>query len=61
MTNEHVKGAISKAHRKVEEGLGTLTGNKKQQARGTVRQVQGAAQQGLGDVQAAVRRHKGKR
>ena len=61
MTDEHVKGALSKAQGKVEEGLGKLTGDKKQQARGKVRQVQGAAQQGLGDVQDALRRHKGKR
>ena len=34
MTDEHVKGAISKALGKVEEGLGKLTGDKKRQARG---------------------------
>jgi uncharacterized protein YjbJ (UPF0337 family) len=61
MTDEHVKGALSKAQGKVEEGLGKLTGDKKQQARGKVRQVKGAAQQGLGDVQDALRRHKGTR
>lgn len=55
MTNEHVKGAISKAQGKVEETLGRLTGNRKQQAKGDVRQVQGEAQQALGDVQDAVR------
>jgi uncharacterized protein YjbJ (UPF0337 family) len=56
MTTEHAKGALSKAHGKIEEGLGTLTGDKKQQARGKVRQVQGEAQRGLGDIQDAVRK-----
>ena len=55
MTDEHTKGALSKARGKIEEGLGKLTGNRPQQARGTVRQVQGQAQEGLGDVQDAVR------
>jgi len=55
MTDEHTKGAISKAVGKVEEALGRLTGNKRQQAKGDVKQVQGGAQQGLGDVQDAVR------
>jgi len=56
MATEHTKGALSKAQGKIEEGLGTLTGDKKQQARGKVKQVQGAAQKGLGDIQDAVRR-----
>jgi uncharacterized protein YjbJ (UPF0337 family) len=61
VTDEHIKGAISKVEGKVEEGLGKLTGDKRQQARGKVRQVQGDAQKGLGDVQDAVRRPKDKR
>jgi uncharacterized protein YjbJ (UPF0337 family) len=55
MTDEHTKGAISKARGKVEESLGKLTGNRQQQVKGKARQVQGVAQQGLGDVQDAVR------
>ena len=55
MTDEHIKGAISKAEGKVEEGLGKLTGNRRQQAHGKVKQVQGDAQKGLGDIQDAVR------
>jgi uncharacterized protein YjbJ (UPF0337 family) len=61
MTDEHLKGTLNKAHGKVEEGLGKLSGDRKQQARGKVRQVQGTAQEGLGDVQDVVRRRKGKR
>jgi uncharacterized protein YjbJ (UPF0337 family) len=56
MANEHVKGTLSKARGKLEEGLGKLTGNTQEQARGKVRQVQGSAQQGLGDVEDAVRK-----
>ena len=55
MTDEHTKGAISKVSGKVEEALGKLTGNKRQELRGSVRQVQGAGQEALGDVQDAVR------
>ena len=55
MTDEHTKGAISKIQGKVEEGLGTLTGNKRQQAKGKGRQVKGDAQKALGDVQDAIR------
>jgi CsbD-like. len=56
MTDEHTKGAISKAKGKVEEAAGKLTGNRRQEARGKAKQIQGSAQQGLGDVQDAVRR-----
>jgi len=56
MTSEHTKGAISKARGKIEEGLGTLTGDRRKQLQGKARQVQGDAQEGLGDIQDAVRR-----
>jgi uncharacterized protein YjbJ (UPF0337 family) len=56
MADEHVKGAVSKAEGKVEEGLGKLTGDERQQARGRTRQLQGDAQKGLGDIQDAVRK-----
>jgi uncharacterized protein YjbJ (UPF0337 family) len=55
MSDEHIKGAISTAEGKVEEGLGKLTGDKEAQAHGKAKQVQGAAQKGLGDVQDAIR------
>jgi uncharacterized protein YjbJ (UPF0337 family) len=61
MTAERTKGAISKAVGKAEEGLGKLTGDRKQQTRGKVRQVQGVAQKGLGDVQDAIHGLKDKR
>lgn len=54
MTDQHTKGAISRAQGKVEEGLGKLTGDRQQQVQGMARQVQGDAQGLLGDVQDAV-------
>ena len=55
MADEHTKGAICKVKGTVEEGLGKLTHNRKQQAQGKAKQVQGAAQNGLGDVQDTIR------
>ena len=60
MSHEQVKGTLSKAQGKVEEGLGKVTGNKQEQVRGKGRQVQGSAQKGLGDVQGAIRKPKNK-
>jgi uncharacterized protein YjbJ (UPF0337 family) len=60
MTDQHTKGAISKARGKVEEGLGTLTGNRKQETQGKLRQVQGDAQGHLGDVVDAVKQRTNK-
>ena len=60
VTDEHIKGTISKAEGKVEEGLGKLTGNREKQVHGKARQGQGDAQKGLGDVQDAVRKPKRK-
>ena len=60
MTDEHTKGAISKAKGTIEEGLGKLTGDKEEQAHGKAKQVQGDAQKGLGDIQDAIRGPKDK-
>ena len=60
MTDQHTKGAISKAQGKVDEGLGALTGNRTQEAKGKLRQVQGDAQGHLGDVVDAVNKRTGK-
>lgn len=54
MTKEHTKGTINKVRGKVEEAVGGLTGDRRGQARGKVRQVKGEVQEGLGDVQDAV-------
>jgi len=60
MTDEHTRGAISKAKGTVEEGLGKLTGNKEQELHGKAKQVQGSGQEVLGDIQDAVRKPKDK-
>jgi uncharacterized protein YjbJ (UPF0337 family) len=57
MTDLRAKGATNKAKGQVEEGLGKLTGDRREEAKGKVKQVQGSAQQSLGDIQDAVRRH----
>jgi uncharacterized protein YjbJ (UPF0337 family) len=56
MTDLRAKGAINKAKGQVEEGLGKLTGDRHEEAKGKVKQVQGSAQQSLGDLQDATRR-----
>ena len=53
MTDEQTKGAISKARGRVEAAVGKLTGNRRGQLQGQVRQVKGSAQEALGDLQAA--------
>ena len=58
MTSEQTKGTTNKVTGKVEETAGKVTGNKEQEAHGDARQVQGAAQKTLGDVQDAVREPK---
>jgi uncharacterized protein YjbJ (UPF0337 family) len=41
MTGEYNKGTVNKAKGKVEEGLGKLTGNTSQQAKGKAKQGPG--------------------
>ena len=55
MTDEHTKGDINKAKGKVEEGIGKLTGDRKEEDKGKAKQVRGSAQQSLGDIQDVVR------
>jgi uncharacterized protein YjbJ (UPF0337 family) len=50
MADQHVKGAVST----VNEGVGRLTGDGKQETKGKAQKVQGKAQDGLGDVQDAL-------
>lgn len=54
MTDEHIKGTVSKARGIAEQAVGKLTGDGRRQRRGRARQVQGAAQKGLGDLQDAL-------
>ena len=56
MTDLRAKGTTNKAKGQVEEGLGKLTGDRHEEAKGQVKQVQGSAEQSLGDLQDAGRR-----
>jgi uncharacterized protein YjbJ (UPF0337 family) len=58
-TDEHAKGAISNVEGTIEEGIGKLTGDKGTELHGKARQVQGSAQQGLGDVQDTLKGYRG--
>jgi uncharacterized protein YjbJ (UPF0337 family) len=57
MTDLRAKGATNKAKGQVEEGLGKLTGDRHEEVKGKVKQVQGSAQQSVADIQDAGRRH----
>ncbi|MBI2762360.1 MAG: CsbD family protein [Chloroflexi bacterium] len=54
MADQHIKGTVSRARGRIEETAGKLTGDRRTEAKGKLRQVQGKAQQGLGDVQDVV-------
>jgi uncharacterized protein YjbJ (UPF0337 family) len=56
MPDQHVKGAVTTVKGTVNEGVGGLTGDTKLEAKGKVQQVQGKTQDGLGDVEDAVRK-----
>jgi uncharacterized protein YjbJ (UPF0337 family) len=56
MTDLRAKGATNKAKGQVEEGLGKLTGDRHQEAKGKVKQVQGSAQQSVADIKDADKR-----
>ena len=56
MTDLHAQGATNKAKGQVEEGLGKLTGDRRQEAKGKVKQIQGSAQQNLAELLDAGRR-----
>jgi uncharacterized protein YjbJ (UPF0337 family) len=53
MTDLRAKGATNKAKGQVEEGLGKLTGDRRQETKGKVKQVQGSAQQSVADIKDA--------
>ena len=55
MTDLRTKGATNKAKGQVEEGLGKLTGDRRQEAKGKVKQVEGSAQQSVADIENAGR------
>jgi len=59
MTNQKTQGSINDGRGKLEEAVGKVSGDRREEAKGKVRQVQGHAQKGLGNVQDAARRDEG--
>ena len=51
MGDQHAKGAVSRLKGTAKGGVGTLTGDRKLQAKGKAQKVQGKAQGRLADVQ----------
>jgi uncharacterized protein YjbJ (UPF0337 family) len=56
MADQHAKGAVSTVKGTVKEAVGKATGDHELETKGKVQKVQGKAQDGLGDVQDAVRK-----
>jgi uncharacterized protein YjbJ (UPF0337 family) len=54
MTSQRTQGAVNTVRGKLEQAAGWLTGNRRQELGGKVREAQGSAQHGLGDIQDAV-------
>jgi uncharacterized protein YjbJ (UPF0337 family) len=57
MTDQRVKGTLVNVRGRIEAALGSLTGNRRQQAGGIAHQVEGDVRRGVGDVQEAAKRH----
>jgi uncharacterized protein YjbJ (UPF0337 family) len=51
MTDQGAKGAVNTGKGTVNEGVGKLTGDQSQEAKGKVQKLEGKARSGLGDVQ----------
>jgi len=61
MTDLHAEGATNKAKGQIEEGLGKLTGNRRQEVKGKVKQAEGNAQQTVADIQDSGRQSTNRR
>jgi uncharacterized protein YjbJ (UPF0337 family) len=57
MNEQHAKGTLARIRGRIEEALGRLTGNRRQQVGGVAHQVEGDVRHGIGDVQETVKRH----
>ena len=55
MNKDQVKGTVKDIAGKTQEGAGKLVGNKEQQAKGLLKQVEGKAEKKLGDVREIVK------
>ena len=50
MNKDQIKGAAKVAEGKIQQGVGKLTGNEKQQAKGLLNQAAGKTQKNYGDA-----------
>ena len=55
MNKNQVKGTVKDFSGKVQEEAGKLVGNKEQQAKGLLKQVEGKAEKRFGDVKEIVK------
>jgi uncharacterized protein YjbJ (UPF0337 family) len=58
MNKDQVKGAVKDAAGKLQEQVGTATGNVDQQDKGVVKQVEGKVQKAYGDVKEVLKGNK---
>ncbi len=56
MDKEHLKGEAKKAEGHIKEGAGKLTGNRKLEAEGKLKQAEGEIRKKVGDVKDTVRK-----
>ena len=61
MNKQQVKGMTNKVTGSVKEGVGRMTGDRSEVARGQARQVKGEVQQGAGNVKESLRKPSGRR
>ena len=59
MNKDQAKGHLKDLAGKAREKLGSLTGNRKEQAKGLANQAQGKLQKGVGDLKNIVSKDKG--
>jgi uncharacterized protein YjbJ (UPF0337 family) len=55
MNKDQVKGTAKDIGGKIQEGAGKLVGNKEQQAKGLINQVEGKTQKNVGDAKEVIK------
>jgi len=56
MTSQRTQGALNTVRGRIEQAVGRLTGNRRQEIAGKVHEAQGGAQQSIGNISDAVRK-----
>jgi len=55
MNSDRIKGAATVTAGKIQEKAGELVGNKEQQAKGLLKQVEGSVQKNVGDAKEVLK------